>query len=452
MKFPDRPSPSLPLLAGAVVLVGLLAAGLARCRAPGGPPGQPPGQPAKPRTAQSPAADPAGATAPQDELRGTLFLAIGIDAAQGVTSAMLQEQKRQSTALVQAFRQLHPGVTVTVAVYREDQLDRELAARHAAGFGPDLLLVNGSTALNLESLGLVRPMRFPSPVTAQLFPAVLRRAQRPDGSLVAMPVFLQPQLACFNRRRLRTSPSDLAGLLRASERGVEVGLAITPGELFWTAGSLGAAQSLQRAAGGQRLSSGDHRAILGWLRWLQTANLLERVNFFTDDETLIRGMVAGRLDWIPCRSSSMSRLRHSLGDQLGVAALPGGPGGPATPINRLRMLAFGVDSSPEQRRLAEALARFSINPLIQRNLTVSTQELLPVNRYVPAPVASSAVLGALVAAQRQGGEASNRIAHELPASDPRFPRLLREMVRLVFGEVTPEQATDALIALLRPPP
>lgn len=450
MKFPDRPSASLPLLAGAVVLVGLLAAGLARCRAPGGPQGQRAGQPQKPPAAIAP---PPGLSSPaplDQDLRGTLFLAIGIDASQSLTNAMLQEQKRQSDALVQAFRQLHPGVRVTVAVYREDQLERELGARHAAGFGPDLLLVNGSTARSLEQLGLVQPMRFPSPVTAQLFPTVLRRAQRPDGSLVAMPMFLQPQLACFNRRRLQTSPSDLAGLLQASTQDVEVGLALTPGELFWTAGSLGAAQSVQRAAEGQPLRSDDRRAILGWLRWLQAANLLERVNFFPDDETLIRGMVAGRLDWIPCRSASLSRLRHSLGDQLGVAALPGGPGGPATPINRLRMLAFGVDSSPGQRRLAEALARFSINPLIQRNLTVSTQEVLPVNRYVPAPVASSAVLGALVAALRQG-EASNRIAQDLTASDPRFPPLLRELVRLVFGEATPEQATDALIALLRPP-
>lgn len=451
MKFPDRPSPSLPLLAGAVVLVGLLAAGLARFRAPGNPLAQTPGQPAKPRTAQSPGSDPAGSTAPQDELRGTLFLAIGIGTTQGLTSAMLEEQKRQSTALVQAFRQLHPGVTVSVAVYREDQLDRELGARHAAGFGPDLMLVNGSTAHNLERLGLARPRRFPNPVTRQLTPSVLRRAQLPDGSLVGMPVFQQPQLACFNRRRLPSSPSDLAGLLRASGQDVEVGLAITPGELFWTAGSLGAAPAIQRAAEGQRLSSGDHRAILGWLRWLQAANLQERVNYFPDDEALIRGMVAGRLDWIPCRSASLSRLRHSLGDQLGVASLPGGPGGEPTPINRLRMLAFGVDSSPAQRRLADALARFSINPLIQRELTVSTQEVLPVNRYVPAPVASSAVLAALVAAQRQG-EVSNRIAHELPASDPRFPQLLRELVRLVFGETTPEQATDALIALMRPSP
>ncbi len=451
MKFPDRPSPSLPLLAGAVVLVGMLAAGLARCRASGGPHGQPTGHPTQPHTAQSPTPELAAPPAQEGELRGALFLAIGINAGQGVTGAMLQEQKRQSTALVQAFRQLHPGVTVTVAVYREDELDRELGARHAAGFGPDLLLVNGSTARNLAYRGLVTPMRFPIPVTAQLVPAVLRRAQLSDGSLMGMPVFQEPQMACFNRRRLPASPTELAGLLRASKQNVEVGLAVTPGELFWTAGSLGAAQSLQRAAEGQRLSSGDHGAILGWLRWLQTANLLERVNFFTDDESLIQGMVTGRLDWIPCRSSSLSRLRHSLGDQLGVAALPGGPGGAATPINRLRILAFGMDSSPGQRRLAEALARFSINPLIQRNLTVSTLELLPVNRYVPAPVASSAVLGALVAAQRQG-EASSRIAHEIPASDPRFPRLLRELVRLVFGEVTPEQASDALIALLRPTP
>lgn len=450
MKFPDRPSPSLPLLAGAVVLVGLLAAGLARCRAPGNLLGQPPGQSARPRPAQSAAADPTGAAAAQGELRGSLFLAIGIGGAQGVTSAMLQDQKRQTMALVRAFRQLHPGVTVTVAVYREDQLDRELAARHAAGFGPDLLLVNGSTAHNLEHLGLVRPIRVPAPVRAQLIPAVLRRAELADGSLVGLPLFLQPQLACFNRGRLAASPGDLAGLLRASEQDVEVGLAITPGELFWTAGSLGAARSLHRITEGQGFTGDDRRAILGWLRWLQTANLLERVNYFPDDETLIRGMVAGRLDWIPCRSGSLSRLRHSLGDRLGLAALPNGPGGGPSPINSLRVLAFGVDSSPEQRRLADALARFSINPLIQRDLTVSTQEVLPVNRYVPAPVASSAVLSALVSAQRQG-EANNWITRELPASDSRFPRVLQTLVRLVFGEITPEQATDALIAVLRPP-
>ena len=111
------------------------------------------------------------------------------------------------------------------------------------------------------------------------------------------------------------------------------------------------------------------------------------------------------------------------------------------------MWAFGVNSSANQRRIAEAFATFTVNPLIQRSLTISIQNQLPVNRHVPPPVASSAVLEAMVTSEQQG-QVSEEIVKLIPPHDQRRRQITQLMMRLVFGEISPDQATDALIKKL----
>jgi ABC-type glycerol-3-phosphate transport system substrate-binding protein len=383
----------------------------------------------------------------RDALRGRIFLAIGASYSDRLSPTVIEERISQANQLIKNFQTLHPGVEAQINVFIEADLQQAIAKRNATGLGPDLIFLDGMTAHSLAIAGMVRPMRFPQTTTDQIEPASFDRLRLSDGSLAGLPVLLEPQIACFNRARLAQSPTSLQGLLELAETGIEVGLSLESAGLYWTAGPLGAEPALKALALGQAITPAQRERIRFWLKWIQTANLLQHINYYGPEEDLVQGLMKGRLDWIPCHSNSLVRLRQQLGQRLAVASLPGDFAGPATPITRERVWAFGVNSSANQRRIAEAFATFTVNPLIQRSITIAIQNQLPVNRHVPPPVASSAVLEAMVTSEQQG-RASEEIVKLVPPLDQRRRQLAQLMMRLVFGEISPDQATDALIKQL----
>jgi arabinogalactan oligomer/maltooligosaccharide transport system substrate-binding protein len=372
-----------------------------------------------------------------------LFLSVGISDDNPVTPELLERGRRQLHELTEAFRKVHPSISIQLQVFTDTELRRQLARRNRTGLGPDLLLVQGITALELERQGLVRPMRFPATVTDELQAGPRMRLSLNNGQLAGLPYQLIPELACFDRRRLRQAPRQLEELVERSGTGLRVGLASELSNIVWTAGALGANPALTRAAQGMPLSGSEHRTVEGWLAWLQSASLQKELGFFSAEQQ-VQELIAGRLDWITCRSTHLPRLRKALGEHLGVSALPAGPGGDATPVTRDVVWAFGVGSSPRQRQAAEDLAVFTIRPLIQRGQTVRDMDVLPVNRRVAVPVASSSILAAMVTSQRQS-QGTDPLNQELRPGDPRLPQMERLLSRLVVGELEPTTAARLLM-------
>lgn len=389
----------------------------------------------------------AGCQAPAGPLRPpwptVIFLAVGISDDNPVTPELLQRGRRQLDELTAAFRKVHPSISIQLQVFTDSELRRQLARRIRTGLGPDLLLVQGATAIELEQQGLVRPMRFPAAVSDQLLPGPRQRLSLAGGQLAGLPYQLIPELACFNRRRLSEGPDHLKELVQRSAGGLRVGLASELSNIVWTAGALGADPALIKAAQGGPLGAAERGTIERWLAWLQSASLQKELGFYTAEQQ-VQELIAARLDWITCRSTHLPRLRAALGGNLGVSTLPAGPGGEATPVTRDVVWAFGVGSSPRQRQAAEDLAVFTIRPLIQRSQTVREMDVLPVNRRVAVPVASSATLAAMVSSQRQSGGA-DPLNQQLRAGDPRLPQLERLMNRLVVGELDPAAAAALLV-------
>lgn len=382
-------------------------------------------------------------------LWGTVYMAVGINSDEQLDSGLRQRAAEALDHFSRDFRELHPGVVIQLMTFPEDTLARQLRFRQQGGLGPDLLLVNSRTALELHRKQLVQSVRFPPELLEQIDPDMLQRVRLGDGSLVGLPVLQLPQLACFNRERLPAgSPDSLDGLLQLSSRGLRVGLSTNPIHLFWTAGGLGATEALLAAQDEAPLSAEQNQSLERWLAWLQNASLQQSITFHEKQDELVRQLAKGDLDWISCRSSNITLLRETLGAALGVASLPGGPWGEPTPINRERVLVFGRNSSPAQQRIAREVASFSVNPLVQRNLTLSTLILLPVNRFVPAPVASSAVLAAMVRSAEQS-ERSTPVIQGLIGNSKAEKALSAVLNRVLFGELSPRQAAAILPANLR---
>lgn len=382
-------------------------------------------------------------------LWGTVYVTVGINSDEQLDTSQRQLVDKTLTRFTKDFSELHPGVDIQLMTFPEEDLVRQLRFRQQGGLGPDLLLVNSRTALELQRLNLVRSESFPMELLLQIEPDMLKRVRLSDGNLAGLPVLQLPQLACFNRERLPSgSPDDLDGLLQLSSRGMRVGLSTNPLYLMWTVGGMGATEALVAAESDAPLTTGQQQALERWLAWLQNASLQQSISFHEKQDQLTQQLASGDLDWISCRSSNLNVLRQSLGASLGVARLPGGRWGQATPINRERVLAFGLNSSPNQRQIARELAGFGINPLVQRNLTIRNMEMLPVNRFVPAPVASSTVLAAMVGSA-EDSEQATPVIRALIGNEKAVSALDSMISNVLFTELTPSRAAQILPAALR---
>ena len=360
----------------------------------------------------------------------------------------LQKEIRKRTAQLQAsFRALQPKVRLQVEVFPEETLRNELLIRNRTGLSPDVLLVNESTARDLAREHLINTVRFPSVVLDQLDAGSVERVRRSDGTLTGLPMELQPQVACFDRRHVKRSPATLEELLAFSAKGMEVGLSLDAVNLAWTLGPLGAIDAVGNLRAGEPATAATQTSLRGWLQWLHLADHQQHVTFYPTETELLKQLMAGALDWIPCRSINILRLRSRLGKNLGVTPLPSGPSGDATPITRERVLSFGVNSSPVQRQLALALARFAISPLHQREMVQGNQYVLPVNREVAPPVRSSSVLAAMVEGRQQSmrGATIRLVEGSTKGKGEAWQALL---TRFLFDDLSQQATLEGLIGLL----
>ncbi len=391
------------------------------------------------------------------ELAGTVYVYIGLNPEN--QSKQLQDRHLRSLLgrFIKDFRLIHPKVGVQLLFFPEADLQAEVIRRDRTGLGPDLMLVNGSSALAMHRAGMTRTVHLPEAISAQVQPKMLS-GFRTKGGWSALPVFSLPQVACYDRKVLKKAPQTLEDLLTISARGASIGLSLEPADLYWSAGGLGATSALQHLLQPQRASASaakllpaDRAGLLRWLSWLDQASDQQRVTFFGSTDELLSGLVKGDLDWIACRGRHIALLQKEMGSRLGVAPLPSGPEGQASPIARLRVWAFGRDSSPNQRDISQALAEFSINPLVQRAATVDSNDALPVNRYVNVPITSSQVLAALEKSMAQS-MAYDLFNVNLIEGDPREAQLRGVLTSMIFGAADGPQAIEMLNQRLAHPP
>lgn len=371
-------------------------------------------------------------------------MTVGTNIDQTIDGSLLKDFKAQLGELVAGFQRLSPNTTFQLSLYPEEQIVEELRLRNRAGLGPDLVLVRSEVAAQLLEAGLTDPFPASAAQLNAFEPQDLQRLRNRNGELAGLPLLVQTQLACFNRSKLPLAPATVQQLLQTSANGVPIGLPADLGNLFWTAGSLGAIPGLNQAALGKPLTRAEQDGVERWFGWLQNASNQQRVVFFDNQQTAESNLVSGDLAWIPCRTTILTRLRRSLGPRLGVAPLPDGDAGLASPINRLRVIALGSNSSRMGRQRALNFSRFSLNPLTQRTLTLGSLSVLPANRFVRVPVLSSSVLAAMVTSSQQGRQ-SSRLAHLWSGDQARRSQLQSLINELVFGEVSPQTATRTLI-------
>ena len=381
------------------------------------------------------------------EPAGTINILISLEEQSSYKQGILEEQSELTKQIVDNFKDLYPKVDILIEQIRERDLTKQLSERLRDGLSPDLILVSGRSAQELDRMKLTMPVPMSWVDTKQINPALLQRLSLGRHHIMGVPVFLVPQIACYNRKHLSKSPTNLNTLMQLSNQGLEVGFALDMYDLFWTIEAWGGKAAVDAAPGGQALTVAQKQGILRWLQALLRANLQLTVNFYNQQEELIQGLLNKRLDWITCRSTSLGRLRKQLGEDLGVAALPDGPTGAASPRTISKAWVFGRDSSPNQRAIAKKFTSFSINYVMQRYIALSSKQMLPVHQKVSIPIGNSPELQAMVKSEQQA-QRDNPI-RRLKPSDERLKRLSRLITQMIYGERSPEQTQVDVINLIQ---
>jgi len=365
----------------------------------------------------------------------------------------------QWTPLLREYQRLHPGVQLQMSVVNEPDLEETLRRDRSRGLGPDVVVLRAPMANALLEQGLVERLN-DQPAWHRskplLKPDVVDRVTTSAG-VSGLPVFSLLTLACFDRRAVPQAPASLDALLALAASGRPIGVAVDPIGIWWSAGALGAQDAMVPIlTGNPKITSnpgpGDRAALLAWFTWLRQLALQSRVDIASGPQELVEGLESGRLSWIPCYSSALGHLERTMGKGLGVASLPAGPAGPPTPFSTMMVMALGSDSSPPQRRMALELSELSLDPLVQRELTLESRMILPANRFVQVPVASSGRLAALEQAQRQFDQRSKLLTSSFSADRvQRLQPLVEDLLwKVMLGVLTPQQGVDAMIQI-RPP-
>ena len=122
----------------------------------------------------------------------------------------------------------------------------EIEDQTRSGFGPDLLITDSETALDLYKRKLVDPIDIAVDDRADTPSYLFDLVTTNDGQLVGRPVNQFVQLACFNKERFSSPPQTLEEMEQESEDN-NFGIALQLKDLFWSAEAFDAAEAMEAA-------------------------------------------------------------------------------------------------------------------------------------------------------------------------------------------------------------
>ena len=312
-------------------------------------------------------------TAP-DQLNGTVL----------VWHDMGQEDAVVLDQVLTSFMDVHPDVRVKSLAVPSSELRQRFEDAVASGLGPDLLLGPSSWIKPLADQGRIQPIEslVEPDFWAQYVPASIAAAQY-DGHFYAIPESLRMMGLYYNKSLVEKPPATLTDLMDQVVQGNKVGMSSDFADMFWGIGAFGG--ELEDENGQVVL---DRGGFANWLVWLTTAQ--EGPNFLIDrDRETLRTLFGDReLAYLVDGSWAAQELQNLVGeDQLGVAPLPSGPIGPASPLLEVNAFMLSAASSQRQSELALKLAQFITNPeqattLMRRGDRISASDRIQINPSV----------------------------------------------------------------------
>ena len=286
---------------------------------------------------------------PDDELNGRITLWHSWSAAE---AAVLEEVLAQ-------FQEIHPNVRIISIALPEDHILEEYIQSGDAGLGPGLLIGNDSWIGELVNTGLIRPVSVDETNSA-LFNSRNRALTQYQDQVFGVPLFLAPRALYYNKILVTEPPGTLDELLQEAADGNQVAFVPRFEEAYWGIQTFG--EGLFDAQDRFTLAESGFTE---WLSWLDEAQRAPGVILNVDDDSLLELFTSGQVAYYVAGPEKQALMATKMDEEnffdFGVAPLPGGPldaAGPLLPAETILLYAF---TSPEQTRIANALAVFLVN-------------------------------------------------------------------------------------------
>jgi ABC-type glycerol-3-phosphate transport system substrate-binding protein len=334
------------------------------------------------------------------------------------------------------YERFNPGVKIQTRYVSRDSLRKEVQFQYSRGLAPDLILLTTNNILPLKREGFIRPLSL-RPFELNLIRPSLLPAFKNKGILLGIPVFIYPQIACFNRAKLENPPENIEDLIKLGQAGKTIGIYNNFVSLQW----------LYSGLSGNLFEPKPNSSSLNFLRWLRLANLQPTISFESDPGLLRDGLISGQFSWITCQSYWLGSLEKRMGSRLGITQLPNLPNGPAQPLLEVRTWVFGSQSSGRQYELAKRFALFSINIVQQRNMALKLGNSVPINPGISLPLKSDSTLAIVDSAATRG-----KLLHlwQIDWLEKITPQLTPYVDLVISGAQSPETMAPKLNLLLAP--
>ena len=376
-----------------------------------------------------------------------------IDNSETISSSDYERLREITEGAIDQIKSVDPTIRPQLTLSTQKNFVDEIDDQTRSGFGPDLLITDSDTALELYKRKLVDPIELSPEDRADTPSFLFDLVTAKDGQLVGRPVNQFVQLACFNKERLSSAPKTLEEMEQNSEDN-NFGMALQLKDLFWSAEAFDAGDAMEAALSKLPPDTERQANVTKWLQWLENASYQQNIRFLNNQRSLREALKAGELDWITCWSSSLRELREGMQDKLALAPLPKGPSTKLKAATKLQVWALGRNSSPAQREKALVMIDFITKPWAQKTYALAGRSSLPVNRKAAKIVASKIPGGteALVMYAKQSlkenaakGQSKARVFR-----DPeRYETISDALLDTIYDVRSPEESTQNIIKSLR---
>ena len=327
-----------------VLSMVLVACGGAATPAPTEAPAQPaaptkaPEQPAQP-------AQPPAAMGPKGEI--TLWNAYGTGGA---------EEKALTEALA-AMNAKYPDLKVNVLQIPFSDVFNKWETEVAAGGGPDMFTAPNDNTGNEVRAGLLADITDLLKGKTDMFPASSFDGATLDGKVYGVPGIIKAVALYYNTSTVPNPPKTTQELLDLVKSGKKIAINQNNYHNFgWLTGAFGG--KLMDADGKCIADQGGFADALQYMSDLKAAG----ANFETDGGKADTAFRQGDVDMIINGPWMLGDYKKDLGDKLGVAPMPAGPGGAATPLAGVDYWYINPNVSADQQKLAVGAALYLFGP------------------------------------------------------------------------------------------
>jgi hypothetical protein len=246
-----------------------------------------------------------------------------VNSAETISSQDYQRLREVTEGAIDHIKSVDPSIRPQLTLSTHSNFVDEIADQTQSGFGPDLLITDSDTALELYRRKLIDPIQVSPKDRADTPSYLFELVTAEDGQVVGRPVNQFVQLACFNKERIQAPPETLEDLEQESDTN-NFGMALQLKDLFWSAEAFDAGDAMEAALSKRPPDPERQAKVTQWLHWLESASYQQNIRFLNSQASLRTALISGELDWISCWSSSLGELRAQMDNKLALAPLPKG--------------------------------------------------------------------------------------------------------------------------------